>query len=744
MYDFEKLIVDECFFIMPGRHLFYRSRKNQIHYVNLNWLYPADHKLSKSLTNRCLYQHAGIGNQSSLYLALEYDAVNNDVAAFVDPNTIWILPDLGLSTRVCRGSLNYDHKFIGANIDRGEFISKLMNNDENGKFNTKQVERIQGEPRLQNYLCPSEYVAKICALDCENNTIKVWSVGSGRLLGEHAETSLDFRGYKKHEEWNGTTLVHIDKEVLAKKQEQDRMMHNLDRDFDQFEYDSGYSNGRRSRISKKRSLVANDLLETHEFDIWRKIRIHEDKVSVEKEFYHNSKAGSKLFVSQKNDLIVEFLADRCAISSIKNDNRTRYLTEFKMNLPVQSPVYFSKDFRRHICFEFKGKDKGLEEHGHSSNHAKARFILTIYETSELGDNKAKIKQFSKYEPLEDVYLPDFDDIKKNKNGYPYIYFKSNDVICYIDQNNVEQSIPVRAKADILADQGAIQETYLPAEKLSFRTFYDCLNFTESQLRGASDCVQLLHKSIQIQEFNNDLKKIYDVRNLRSIRNSQAILDADKEMLLSSQGCFNYNMITYRKNNLRYMQAFSYDSWRTIEMIAADLVSIDDLQPQRLAELLRVILPNGRTLISMLVKTNLAHLEKLINRIIYSRSMMHQQDSVYYGQSIPFELVPDIRGSTALHECVQNTYTKASEEILDIVGKNPLGNHISIIQDILPELVETCPMAVSKYFNDRMIECPWTLKHTKGDLKLADEEVDFGVFSDPLIYVDLREHEHKLF
>ena len=235
-----------------------------------------------------------------------------------------------------------------------------------------------------------------------------------------------------------------------------------------------------------------------------------------------------------------------------------------------------------------------------------------------------------------------------------------------------------------------------------------------------------------------------MKRLRQIRNSQAILDADKEMLLSSLGCFNYNMITYCKNNLRYMQAFSYDSWKAIEMISKDLISIDELQPQRLAELLRVVLPDGRTLISILVKTNLAHLEKLINKIIYSRSMMHQQDSVYYGQNIPFELVPDIRGRTALHECVQNTYTKASEEILDIVGKNPLGNHINIIQDILPELVETCPMAVSKYFNDRMIECPWTLKHTKGDLKLADEEVDFGVYSDPLIYVDLQEHERKLF
>lgn len=456
MYDLEKLIVDECYFIMPGRHLFFRSRKNQIHYVNLNWLYPADHKLSKSSTNKCMYQHAGIQNQSSLYLALEYDPINNDVAAFVDPNMIWILPDLGLSTRVCRGSLNSDQKFIGTNIDRGEFISKLLESDDSGRLNTKQIEKIQNQPQLQRYLCPSEYVANICALDCQSNTIKVWSVGTGMLVGENVETSLDFRGYKKHEEWNGTTLVYIDKDVLAKQQEQDRMLNDGLDDYDFPDDEPGHSNEdsfmrQDSRMSHLMPLRRGDELHgAQEFDTWRKIRIHEDKVSIEKEFYHNFRAGSKLFVSQKNDLIVEFQSDRCTISCIKNDHKTRDLAEFKMSLPVQSPVYFSKDFRRHIRFDFKGKDKNPEEHSHL-NHIKNRFILRVYETSEFGDNRSKIKQFNNYEPLRDVYLPNFDDIKKNKSGYPYIHFTSNDVICYIDQNNVEQSIPVCAKADILAD-----------------------------------------------------------------------------------------------------------------------------------------------------------------------------------------------------------------------------------------------------------------------------------------------------
>ena len=70
--------------------------------------------------------------------------------------------------------------------------------------------------------------------------------------------------------------------------------------------------------------------------------------------------------------------------------------------------------------------------------------------------------------------------------------------------------------------------------------------------------------------------------------------------------------------------------------------------------------------------------------------------------IPFEIMPDINGLTPLHECVNNTYTKAAEDILRLVGKNNLGNHIVVIDDILSQLIEQCPIAMSKYFFERMI------------------------------------------
>lgn len=44
----------------------------------------------------------------------------------------------------------------------------------------------------------------------------------------------------------------------------------------------------------------------------------------------------------------------------------------------------------------------------------------------------------------------------------------------------------------------------------------------------------------------------------------------------------------------------------------------------------------------------------------------------------------------------------------------------------------------------MIECPWTMKHSKGDIKLADKDLDFCFYSNPLIQVSQANLEDKLF
>lgn len=88
---------------------------------------------------------------------------------------------------------------------------------------------------------------------------------------------------------------------------------------------------------------------------------------------------------------------------------------------------------------------------------------------------------------------------------------------------------------------------------------------------------------------------------------------------------------------------------------------------------------------------MAQLDKLISVVKVSRS----GDPRY--PLIPFEMIPDMQGITALHICVEEHYTKAAEEILDLLGENPLGDHLAIIEDDLPGLIETCPLAMSKYF-----------------------------------------------
>lgn len=66
---------------------------------------------------------------------------------------------------------------------------------------------------LSKYLCPSEFVANICALDPRSNTIKVWNAGTGHFVGEKFIADMSFKGFKFHNEWQGCTLVVKDRKT---------------------------------------------------------------------------------------------------------------------------------------------------------------------------------------------------------------------------------------------------------------------------------------------------------------------------------------------------------------------------------------------------------------------------------------------------------------------------------------------------------------------------------------------------
>ena len=62
--------------------------------------------------------------QSTLHNSFAIDFINRDLCSFSGPNTIAIVPDLADFTKVCRGSINSESKFIGCNIDQ-DIISEL-------------------------------------------------------------------------------------------------------------------------------------------------------------------------------------------------------------------------------------------------------------------------------------------------------------------------------------------------------------------------------------------------------------------------------------------------------------------------------------------------------------------------------------------------------------------------------------------------------------------------------------------
>jgi hypothetical protein len=51
----------------------------------------------------------------------------------------------------------------------------------------------------------------LCALDATQNMIYIWNVGSGKLIKKQSELVYNFGGFKKHNEWKGSTLVYKDK-----------------------------------------------------------------------------------------------------------------------------------------------------------------------------------------------------------------------------------------------------------------------------------------------------------------------------------------------------------------------------------------------------------------------------------------------------------------------------------------------------------------------------------------------------
>jgi hypothetical protein len=86
-------------------------------------------------------------------------------------------------------------------------------------------------------------------------------------------------------------------------------------------------------------------------DTWRKIKVEENGVVLIKEFYHNMKERSALFLSSNNEILLEFTKeDMIEIYQIRNNN-SLFVDEIKKIRGAHTPYYFSPDFKKFIQFE---------------------------------------------------------------------------------------------------------------------------------------------------------------------------------------------------------------------------------------------------------------------------------------------------------------------------------------------------------------------------------------------------------
>jgi len=160
----------------------------------------------------------------------------------------------------------------------------------------------------------------------------------------------------------------------------------------------------------------------------------------------------------------------------------------------------------------------------------------------------------------------------------------------------------------------ITESYLTKEELKHRTDLDPINFSEKYFAQLSSKERLKIKSRSTKHFNIELKFIDDIANEHNCSTTEAVHQASHCNLIG----YNYpgvNLVNYSINNLRFLQSYSFHSWRLIEMLVKNEICITDIEPAKIAELMLIILPNGETILNLLVKkVNLTALYKLIDLI----------------------------------------------------------------------------------------------------------------------------------
>ena len=178
---FGRSIIDGQYCILPGKQIYYKSKGKKLHFVDLKWHKGGFQKSGKQTSSlHGLKFREIMQNQSTFCNRIEYDPVNNQLVTFTSPSVLSVFPNLSDTEREFEGSFAYEKRFIAGNFDRTSLKRK---DDKKQHQNEHLVFKKSHEiAEFQKYMLPSEFLSKFCALDAENDTIRVWDCGTGKIL----------------------------------------------------------------------------------------------------------------------------------------------------------------------------------------------------------------------------------------------------------------------------------------------------------------------------------------------------------------------------------------------------------------------------------------------------------------------------------------------------------------------------------------------------------------------------------
>jgi hypothetical protein len=178
---------------------------------------------------------------------------------------------------------------------------------------------------------------------------------------------------------------------------------------------------------------------------------------------------------------------------------------------------------------------------------------------------------------------------------------------------IEQTVKMADLDTLIEHQNYVHERVISPEDAIIRMNIDNITYQPDQFSKMTPLQRLRMKSMLTREFNKEIRTIQ--QRIGQEEECFSYMSTLKELESMNEICtrnsLSSNKVSYYSGNFKLMQTFSLNNWRVIEMIVQDKIEVEDLSFDTLKELMMVILPNGQTLVSLLIKNiNFRQLENL--------------------------------------------------------------------------------------------------------------------------------------